>query len=129
LSGLFYVADKHFDLFFEESKRSRERAETAVEGMTEDRGAELNLDTLTAYLQRRFEGRSETGSALVSKLLLDLTSAGYTQIRDLDDLVARTSSALAPSKGGRHPAADRYSSIALLRKALASADKLPKQGR
>src|SRR5437588_8316937 len=58
LSGLFYVADKHFEMFFRARRQSQQKMaelfETAIPKVTTE---ELNLDSLTAYLQSKFPTR------------------------------------------------------------------------
>ena len=43
----FYVADKHFESFFDETGRVQEKATKSLEA---DEPVELNLDTLAAFL-------------------------------------------------------------------------------
>src|SRR5947208_10717429 len=49
LSGLFYVADSHFEMFFKSSKDSRKQmAKLASESQSELTEQDINLDSLTA---------------------------------------------------------------------------------
>ena len=59
LSGMFYVADKHFQLFFEQREEKQEQISDVFEKGTEDdiSSQPLNLDTLTAYLKSKFPDR------------------------------------------------------------------------
>jgi putative GTP pyrophosphokinase len=56
ISGLFYVADTHFELFYKERQRSFVAAKEAVSSASVAI-KELNLDTMMAFLQTRFVGR------------------------------------------------------------------------
>lgn len=57
LSGMFYVADKHFQLFFEQREEKQEQISDVFEKGNEDDifSQPLNLDTLTAYLKENFQ--------------------------------------------------------------------------
>src|SRR6185436_242357 len=58
LSGLFYVADKHFEMFYSASAASRRQALEAFAAASPDVLSEpLNADTLSAYLRTRFPDR------------------------------------------------------------------------
>lgn len=57
LSGLFYVADRHFEMFYSQSIESRKQMKELFEDTAslEDKAMqELNLDTLSAYLVTKF---------------------------------------------------------------------------
>jgi putative GTP pyrophosphokinase len=58
LSGLFYVADSHFEMFFK--GRERGRTQIAAELKAGTQGLEINLDSLTEYLASRFPDRVPT---------------------------------------------------------------------
>ncbi len=51
LSGLFYVADKHFELFFDRAEDVQARARIDLASGRSLTELEINLDTLTAFLQ------------------------------------------------------------------------------
>jgi len=83
LSGLFYIADKHFELFFGHALGVQQRADERLEH--DDRGVELNLDTLSAFLQRRFPDRERSGRAAVAEMTDELLQF---ELRTLDDVEA-----------------------------------------
>ncbi len=87
LSGLFYVADSHFEMFFKTREASKTEIEHAFETHTATLDQEINLDSLAAYLKARLKGRRASGEKELSELLLELNEAGYTQIRQLDGLL------------------------------------------
>lgn len=89
LSGLFYVADQHFEMFFKQRRRKQEEITTVFEtGGNEDKFSQpLNLDTLTAYLHSKFPDRKHSDSNSVSELIYELTESGYKTIRDVEELV------------------------------------------
>ena len=84
LGGLFYVADNEFEQFYAARQRSKVEADKPSEA---DRGQELNLDTLTSYLNHKFKNRKQ--SANISKLVRELKSNGYQTIEDVDMMVDR----------------------------------------
>ncbi len=79
LSGLFYVADKHFELFFAESSRSQSEAVVAVANMT-DQDLPLNLDTLEALLNSRYRNREEFTRREASELVEEFSYFGFNTI-------------------------------------------------
>ncbi len=89
LSGMFYVADKHFQLFFEQRhKKQKEIIETFKTGNKEEKFDQLiNLDTMRAYLIDKFPDRRHASDPHISNLIDELTSAGYKTIGDLERLV------------------------------------------
>lgn len=109
LSGLFYVADTHFEMFFRQRERSREQVAEKAEA--EDlSNAELNLDTLAAFLVARYSDREHAESGYVSELLDELTKTHYTTIGQLTSDLDRTAKAFAQYEsdlprgpGGRYP--------------------------
>lgn len=92
LSGLFYVADRHFEMFYSQSNESRrEMKELFHDAVSNDQKEkqELNLDTLSAYLATKFPDRQQSPSKDVSSLLSSLLKSGYTTIGEIDALVDR----------------------------------------
>lgn len=92
LSGLFYVADRHFEMFYSQSTQSRQQMKELFEETTsiEDKARqELNLDSLSAYLKTKFSERKHAGSKGVSELLTALLASGYTTIGELDEVIDR----------------------------------------
>jgi putative GTP pyrophosphokinase len=86
LSGLFYVADKHFEMFF----RSRAAAIRKIDQSFKDQKPPLdrpiNFDTLMAFLNDRYPDRESPDSGDVSELLAELRKA---KINDLGTLAER----------------------------------------
>jgi putative GTP pyrophosphokinase len=82
LSGLFYVADTHFELFYAERQKSKKTAQQSVT-VIPNVDQELNLDTLSAYLRKRYPDRKSSGLIAVSQLVGELANAGYTTLDKL----------------------------------------------
>ena len=90
LSGLFYVADQHFEMFFKARLDSvkvirKELSETPSGG-----NIEINLDTLSEYLKKKFPDREQSTPPEISELVAELKSSGYRTIREIDDIIKRT---------------------------------------
>ncbi|HEX8823767.1 MAG TPA: hypothetical protein VF794_27855 [Archangium sp.] len=84
LSGLFYVADQHFEIFFRSSQSSqREMANLLGAADPAANRIEINADTLRAYLAKKFPDREGHAGSL-SVLIGELAQAGYRWINDLD---------------------------------------------
>jgi ppGpp synthetase/RelA/SpoT-type nucleotidyltranferase len=107
LSGLFYVADKHFEMFF----RTRQAAVKEVHVLSKTKNfldEEINLDTLSAYLSRKYPDREDGGSAFVSQLVTSLRDRGIKTLEALDtalkekaDYFAKLEARSYPNKRGK----------------------------
>ncbi|MDU0459622.1 MAG: hypothetical protein RW306_12925 [Geobacteraceae bacterium] len=84
LSGLFYVADTHFELFYRERQKSKQSAKQSVHEIPTI-GQELNLDTLSAFLHKRYHDRKRSSSAAISELVEELVAADYTTLDKLHE--------------------------------------------
>jgi ppGpp synthetase/RelA/SpoT-type nucleotidyltranferase len=84
LSGLFFVADKHFELFFQSRAKSITKVQHSLIESTNGLNQELNLDTLTAYLCSKYPDRTEVSSDSISQLVTSLRQAGYDTLEKLD---------------------------------------------
>jgi putative GTP pyrophosphokinase len=82
LSGLFYVADKHFELFFGSAASSAKRAlsKAATGDLDEDT---VNVETLQALLQQLYPDRKKATLGAVSELVEEVVPLGLTSIKDL----------------------------------------------
>jgi ppGpp synthetase/RelA/SpoT-type nucleotidyltranferase len=89
LVGLFHIADSEFDIL----RQARENsigllASTSPSGEF-NTNYELNMDTLTAYLQRRFPDRRVAPAEEVSKLVADLSRSKFKTFQRIDPAVTR----------------------------------------
>lgn len=83
LSGLFYVADTHFELFRDGIDRSRTFLMQSIQQDSFDLNQEINLDSLTAYFKKRFRQRKKNWSE-PSLVVSELRRHGYETLHDLD---------------------------------------------
>ena len=85
LSGLFYVADSHFELFSNQTRLVREEADQQLAGNAHE--VPLNLDTLTAFFQQHFPDRSHTSRAGVADLVAELLEFGFKTVGDVQEML------------------------------------------
>lgn len=80
LSGLFYVADKHFQFFFEEAVESHRVA--AIDVSRGGNTVELNADTVAALLVELYPDREATPTKDVSEFVEELAELGAHETID-----------------------------------------------
>ena len=123
LSGLFYVADRHFEMFYSQSTQSRKQMKELFEDTTspEDKARqELNLDSLSAYLKIKFPEREHSESKKLSDLLGPLLASGFTTIGKIDEVIDRGEEAFRVYEQERPPAVSkgktrRFSDVGVVR--------------
>jgi len=127
LSGLFYVADKHFEMFYGASKQSQEEMSELFEEATPQAKAEqeINLDSLTAYLQTKFPDRKHMGAKAVSVLTNELLRAGYKTIGEIDQIIDSASDAFNLYERELPPAvtSKRFTDVRVVRISVQLADE------
>lgn len=95
LSGLFYVADTNFEMFFEDSQKNKISLQRDILQIVNEvtqsvyKETDLNLDSLTLYLHTKFHDRKHSDSKIVSSLVNELSSVGYNSIDELDKEIKR----------------------------------------
>lgn len=95
LSGLFETADDQFDRLRDErikyrgdvKKDLRDKAESFLE-------QEINLDNLSEYLKWRLTDRRHGDESEISNLLSELQKLGYKNLKQLDNIVLKSSTAI-----------------------------------
>jgi putative GTP pyrophosphokinase len=91
LSGLFYVADQHFEIFADRSRKSQREARKELDsGATSD--IEINLDTMAAFLAQRYPDRAPPKREAISELVEKLVQVGYTDLGSLEKDLDRAKS-------------------------------------
>jgi ppGpp synthetase/RelA/SpoT-type nucleotidyltranferase len=127
LSGLFYVADSHFEMFFK--GRESSRIEIAAELEAGSRGGltqEINLDSLSAFLASRFPDRERNDSETISELVQELHEHGYRSLEQLNDAIAIGYDGFMAYEKGHPPAGSDtkvFSDVGVVRMLLALVDK------
>jgi len=108
LSGLFYVADQHFEMFFKSSKTSRKKASKSLGQKKTSGDTEINFDTLTAYLKKEFPDREHSDAQEISEVIEEMNKAGIKKISELDDKVKIGAKAFSAYEE-KYPPGDRAS--------------------
>jgi ppGpp synthetase/RelA/SpoT-type nucleotidyltranferase len=107
LSGLFYVADQHFELFFKQSRKNRARIDKLFEKGNNTYSQEINLDTLSSYLRVKLPDREHGNSNKYSEVIEELRACGYNSIQQIDEAFVKCWDAFIqyekdyPPKNGR----------------------------
>lgn len=126
LSGLFYVADQHFEMLADRAGESQARAKADVRGETR-RDISVNLDTVQAFLSERYPDREHTGRGRIGEFVEEIVDAGYENLAMLDekldlgeDAFRRYERDLVATTGGDRP---YFADLAVARLSLALADQ------
>jgi len=123
LSGLFYVADSHFEMFSKQVNEFRGRL-VRIEVPTEGEPVQLNQDVIRAYLLKTFPDREAADTESVEEFLAEVLAAGYTSVQDVDRDIRRGLPALEIGERENPPSDDdgnyetRFTSIGAARGAL-----------
>jgi hypothetical protein len=119
LSGLFYVADQHFEMFFRSRLESKKAIAKELKGPATKVQLELNLDTLQEYLKSRFPDRKSADAISLSELLQELKSLGYANVEEVDSLREKClPAALEVEKESYTGSGRHYASVGILRTML-----------
>jgi len=132
LSGLFYVVDTHFELFYQAGEESKSDALERIEG-NELLNEEVNIDTLRAYLANKIRDHELTEHDVegYSDLIVELNASGYTLISELDSAIERGMEAFLAYELENPPGdfnkrkqnrGDKYSVIGLVRGLMSIVD-------
>lgn len=125
LSGLFWIADTHFEMFFEEAARNREAIEKRAKEEQTFLLSPLDLDTLTVFLARYYPDRVQHTPADTSHLLSELLAADYCSLKDLQRKLDQGKDFLAVYESTWPPAGSRrYTSIGAVRRTLEATDQV-----
>lgn len=122
LSALFYVADTHFEVFFRSSEQAREVAEEKAKKLPEIGEEEINLNTLAAYLVKKYPDREHADSEGVSNLIEELMPMGYTRINRLDAALQRSERAFKEHEQNNPLDSGRFVDVGVVRVSLSIAD-------
>jgi putative GTP pyrophosphokinase len=115
LSGLFYVADTHFEMLSGRSRDIEERAESELAGGSED--LEVTLESLSAFLASRFPDRKRAGRDAISELADELRQFGVDRIAQLDPLIASASERFSDEESRR---GTPFADVGVIRGSLAT---------
>jgi len=117
LSGLFYVADDAFEKFYHERQLSRENARSE-EDPAASLNADINLDTLGAYLRMKFKDRQAGDLQSISQAVKELKAAGCQSILEVDRDIDRATEAFSHYEADTHNSANYFVDVGALRMSL-----------
>ncbi len=87
LSGLFYIADKHFETFYNASQIVGKQLTQAFDSSNPPLDLRITADTLDAYLHAKFPTRYHHKPE--SRFVDELSLMGLTEIGQIDDAIRR----------------------------------------
>ncbi|MCY6483892.1 hypothetical protein OW763_05965 [Clostridium aestuarii] len=123
LSALFYVVDSHFELFFHASQEQKRLAEEKAKQAGFLNNEELNLNTLSAYLKKRYPDRNHSNSKSLSKLIEELLASKYTTFNLLEQTLNKTKKVFAKYEKDNPPSySKQYADVGVVRICLSIAD-------
>ncbi len=136
LSGLFYVADQHFELFSERASESQARAERELQ-MQLSTVVPIDLDTVAAFLAYRYPDREHSDRASISEFVEEIVEVGYENLAALAKALDRGEDSFLKYEATHPPdpdedeewdveellAADKYQDLGAARLSLAMADQ------
>lgn len=125
LSGLFYVADKHFETFFRARTAKLKRIDRAFKESKPPLHETINLDNLTAFLHDRYPDRMHADSSHVSALLSEIRDHGLNDLaslaKELDSQLKAFDAHEQPrlvSSGPNYSPAGRFADVGVVRVSL-----------
>ncbi|WP_340027110.1 hypothetical protein MHB71_17525 [Paenibacillus sp. FSL H7-0940] len=125
LSGLFYVADKHFEMFYKSRESNIEQIEESI-GQKKNYHQSINIDTLTTYLHTKMEDRERSTSSAISELVNELISVGYEKLDQLDEVLDKTYNVFLLYEKERPPHTEKggkFAEVGVVRVSLEIADE------
>ncbi|WP_028349012.1 GTP pyrophosphokinase [Bradyrhizobium murdochi] len=121
LSGLFYVADTEFEQFYAARVDSKKDAERSILALDT---TEINLDTVTAFLRRKFPDRRQTHEDSYSTFVRELKRAGFQSLVDVEREIDRAHGAFLEYEKLHPPTKQRqYADLGVARLSLGLASK------
>lgn len=128
LSGLFYLADKHFELFFQEAIESTKRALTKAASGRLAADEPLNLETMEALLRELYPDRVRVERGVLSEFVEEIAEFGYTHVGELRSALIKANEAMLQMEkdyppGFRRRKGERFADVGMARQTLGLADE------
>jgi putative GTP pyrophosphokinase len=127
ISGLFYVADTHFELFYKESQENKREIESKIGNILENNPSRtdegINLDSLRIYLAQKFPERLRGTEDSLSSLVNELISNGYKTINGLDIVVNKGMDAALAYEAENKPTSGKFQDVGIIRMLVAIVDE------
>ncbi|MBN3794576.1 RelA/SpoT domain-containing protein [Burkholderia sp. Ac-20392] len=123
LSGLFYVADTHFEMFSKQISDFRNNLKN-IEVANDEEPIPINQDIMHSYLLEIFPDREVADSDSIEEFLIEVLTAGYKSMQEVDQDLQRGLPALKMGELDNPPCDEesgdetRFTSIGAARGAL-----------
>ena len=112
LSGLFYVADRHFEMFAKEREKGLAVVEKKLTAPNPELNVEVNLDSLVTYIRSKLKDRARPDDEKsYSDLVQELRDGGIITIKQLDEMIDAGWEAFLRYEKNHPPAVDREPKI------------------
>ncbi|MBI5524312.1 MAG: hypothetical protein HY910_16930 [Desulfarculus sp.] len=95
LSGLFYVADTHFELLHKRQLEYRDNIPVPLSDSSVGDSLEINMDTLASFLNEKYLDRPEASKPVISRIIGYLSECGYNSIGQLSSALSSGEEAFA----------------------------------
>lgn len=118
LSGLFYVADQHFEMLARAGGNLEHKAQAAL-GSDEAAVIPINTESIMAYVRNRYPDKKRSRKSDASEFAEELLEAGYKNISDLD-VAARSGEGSAISQDLKRRT--KFTDLGMVRVAVAAID-------
>lgn len=106
LSGLYYVADKHFEMFFRSRAATREKIDSALDSKTNALYSQpLNADSLMLFLEKMYPDRDAPAGSDIGELLEELRAVEIKDLGELEQILNKYSEAFLKGEE-EHPPQD-----------------------
>ncbi len=119
LSALLYIADTSFERFYNKRQESLDVIDEALEKNKFSLNQEINLDTLAAYLQRKYPDRTQpkTSSEIknLSELIIELEKVGCKKLSEIDSAVNANKTKLKKREDEKSNGSLFYSAVGAVR--------------
>lgn len=125
LSGLFYVADQHFEMLTRAAAESQVSAEAVIDASADEGALDLNLESGLALLHAKYPDRQHSSRRAVSEFIEEATRHGYKTVEQLDAALTEGERGALLYEEMYPPHARKgakYADVGIARAALAIAD-------
>ena len=94
LSGLYYVADKHLEMFFKSRAATRAKIDLELDAKSDAIYKQpINADSLLLFLEKMYPDREESTGNEIGELLSELRSVGVKDLEELEQVLKKHSKA------------------------------------
>ncbi|MCH8987944.1 MAG: hypothetical protein IIA92_03975 [Chloroflexi bacterium] len=118
LNALFYLADSHFEQFFQASQKTRELTLEKSQSEGGIANEEINFDTVSTFLSQNYPDRVVSEPSFISELVDELVASEYRTISELSDDMRRAEVAFRYYEEELPPPSGKYHDVGVVRVSL-----------